>query len=250
MKIVVIETNQENILKITYGLESSFGKHLIDLTIVNNYVEGLNAIQSHDNPVVFLNVNIGGLKKGYQFLKLIDATRNVVPIFISHLSLPASEVFTLQAIDFLPSPFTVQEVQRALQNALARRMFRSLPDVAQMILDAHSRSITRRNVIIKSRDKWDIVPQDDIIYLEASGSYCTVHTIGREAIKSSKNLKYYEELIGGNPSFLKIHKSFLINKEQTDSFDTSAREFLMKNNHRVPTTLTLTRLEQLFLQLM
>lgn len=246
MKVVVIETNQDNILKITRGLESSVGVHLVDLTIVNNYVDGLAAIQSQDNPVVFLNVNIGGLKKGYLFLQSLNTIQNVMPIFISHLSLPASEVFNLQAIDFLSSPLTVSEVQRALQNALARRMLRSLPDVAQLILDAHSRNITRRNVIIKSRDKWDIVPQDNIIYLEASGSYCTVYTSENEAIKSSKNLKYYEELIGNNVTFLKVHKSFLINKEQTASFDTASREFVMKNNHRVPTTLTLNKLEQLF----
>lgn len=246
MKVVVIETNQDNILKITRGLESTIGTHLVDLTIVNNYADGLAAIQSHDNPVVFLNVNIGGLKKGYLFLQSLNTIQNVVPIFISHLSLPASEVFNLQAIDFLSSPLTVSEVQRALQNALARRMFRSLPDVAQLILDAHSRNMTRRNVIIKSRDKWDIVPQDHIIYLEAAGSYCTVHTIVNEAIKSSKNLKYYEELIGNNPSFLKVHKSFMINKEQTASFDPGSRHFVMKNNHRVPTTLTLNKLEQLF----
>ncbi len=55
-----------------------------------------------------------------------------------------------------------------------------------------------------------ILKLDDIIYCEAERSYTTFHLEGNRNVTVSKPLSEYDQILHGT-SFLRIHKSFLIN---------------------------------------
>ena len=61
------------------------------------------------------------------------------------------------------------------------------------------------------------VKVDDIVRCEADGSYTQVFMSTGERIMVSKNLKIYEDLFSGN-SFLRVHKSHLINISYIDKY--------------------------------
>ena len=58
----------------------------------------------------------------------------------------------------------------------------------------------------------------DIVYIEADGSYCTVHfTNSRKLDRHAKNMKIVHSIIVQSASqpekFIKIHKSYIINQD-------------------------------------
>ena len=64
---------------------------------------------------------------------------------------------------------------------------------------------------------FDIVKINEIIMCEADG-YCTKFHLGNgKIIVSSKNLKYYEEKLTSS-HFQRVHKSFIINLKQVNSY--------------------------------
>jgi len=64
---------------------------------------------------------------------------------------------------------------------------------------------------------FDVIKVNEIIMCEADG-YCTkIHLNNEKMITSSKNLKYYEEMLSGN-SFQRVHRSFIINLKHVHSY--------------------------------
>jgi two-component system LytT family response regulator len=69
-----------------------------------------------------------------------------------------------------------------------------------------------KNLVISNTKGFDVVKMSDIILCQADG-YCTNFIIrGKTRISSSRNLKYYEELLP-TTSFMRVHHSYIINIE-------------------------------------
>ena len=56
-----------------------------------------------------------------------------------------------------------------------------------------------------------LIPINDIIRIEASGSYSTILLLDKKKITASKNLSDLEHHLEHYPQFLRIHKSNIIN---------------------------------------
>ena len=55
-----------------------------------------------------------------------------------------------------------------------------------------------------------IVPLDDIVCFEAERSYTNVNVNG-EVVLVSKNLKTFDDLLKGDPRFVRVHRSAIVN---------------------------------------
>ena len=74
----------------------------------------------------------------------------------------------------------------------------------------------------------NILPIDSIIAIEAMESYCTIHTTDKKYIVS-KNLKHFETVFENLPNFLRVHKSWLINKEYIKQYSKSELSIYLTN---------------------
>lgn len=72
-------------------------------------------------------------------------------------------------------------------------------------------------IFIKSRDFFKKVRFRDILFLEASGSYCVVHLLATESIICTRTLS---EIVRHFPiaSFVRVHRSFVVNLEHVDRY--------------------------------
>lgn len=72
-------------------------------------------------------------------------------------------------------------------------------------------------IFIKSRDFFKKVRFRDILYLEASGSYCVIHLSATENITCTRTLS---EIVRHFPatSFIRVHRSFVVNLEHVDRY--------------------------------
>ena len=74
---------------------------------------------------------------------------------------------------------------------------------------------------------------NEIIFLEADGSYTNVH-LAKSKFLSTKSIGDYEELLDGY-SFYRTHHSFIVNTTHMDRFiQGRSGVLIMKTGHNIP----------------
>lgn len=124
-------------------------------------------------------------------------------ILISSKKADAYRAWQLGAAFFLLRPFSLTDLQRALERAEQCLYWnrRVLPPPAHIPLELQ---------LTKGRRL--AVHPNDILFLEAQGEVTRVHLAipGQEKVVATRNLGYWERQLEG-PGFLRIHKKFLVN---------------------------------------
>ncbi|WP_302014444.1 LytTR family DNA-binding domain-containing protein [uncultured Akkermansia sp.] len=85
-------------------------------------------------------------------------------------------------------------------------------------------------VFVKVNDGFKRILMKHILYVEAGGSYCTLHVHGMPSILVSAPLARVAEHLDGE-YFLRVHRSYLVNKLHIESI---AGNFLQVGNVSIP----------------
>jgi two-component system, LytTR family, response regulator len=160
-------------------------------------------------------IDINGLKK----------------IIIASNSDFAAEAFRYTVTDYLIKPVKPKELMEAVKKVQHELLLESswqdsqLSENRQELPDSAS-----SNLVIHHRKGFDVVKLSDIIYCEAN-SYCTNFYIsGKKIICSSRNLKYFEELLPSR-QFMRVHNSFIVNIQHVEGYS-NHEEILLSENLR------------------
>ena len=148
--------------------------------------------------VVFLDINMPVLD-GFDFLADYDE-RNFLVVFVS-----AHEEFGINAVkagaaDYLLKPINIRELKQTVKKLLSIQnktlTIASSPDPGKLL--------------IHSSHGFIVLVIDDIIRLEADGSYTTVVIKGGKNTVVSRTLKDFENILPGE-QFFRTHKSHMVN---------------------------------------
>ena len=91
-----------------------------------------------------------------------------------------------------------------------------------------------RKIVVKDNNDCVFLDFDNIIYLEAQGSYTKVHLVNSQPLLISKNMKSFEEKLNTS-EFIRIHKSFIININHVSRYmRNSTNTVLLTNGEEVP----------------
>ncbi len=82
-------------------------------------------------------------------------------------------------------------------------------------LEAENKNLQRSFLEIISNRKKVKIPYEDIIYIESLNDHIAIHT-QNSTIKSNEKISHMAEMLPG--TFLRIHRSFIINKEKVTSY--------------------------------
>lgn len=85
-------------------------------------------------------------------------------------------------------------------------------------------------VFVKMNDGFQRILMKHILYVEAAGSYCTLHVHGMSSILVSAPLARVAEHLDGE-YFIRVHRSYLVNKLHIESI---AGNFLQVGNVSLP----------------
>ncbi|MCB0572614.1 MAG: response regulator transcription factor [Phaeodactylibacter sp.] len=179
-----------------------------------NPLEGMQAIQSKQPQLLFLDINMPKLS-GISLLRSLPTAPGV--IFTTAYPEYALEGFELEAIDYLLKPFSLERFLKAVNKAMKLILPRdnSYPDTAFLAL--------------KSGKKLFRVAFDNILFLEAYGDYVKVYTAG-EVLVTKTTLAQLEE--GLPPThFLRTHRSFIISLQHIKYLEGN---FVLVGSHKVP----------------
>lgn len=192
-------------------------------TIIRNYLTQLNQedviheadsteeaeriLNSHVIDLMFLDIEMPE-ETGIEFLLRVQPDTQV--IFATAFNEYAIQAFELNAIDYLLKPFDIDRFKHALQKAMHYSQHQ-LTEIYNALRTLNDDTYIER-IIVKDRDRLNIIKTHDLIAIEAQGDYSLLstkddrilHLITLNELESKLNPK----------SFIRIHRSTIINANE------------------------------------
>lgn len=182
------------------------------LAICRNVAEGLEAIQTHQPHVVFLDIQME-LETGFDLLEKLP-TIDFEVIFTTAFSEYAIKAFKFSALDYLLKPINVKELKSALAKVQQQLIQNNFAELEHSI---RRKSLYKSNLLLPCNDGYLFVKIDEIVYCEADGNYTIVHVKGGGKHVISRTLKEYDHTLSGQ-GFFRIHNAYLINMNEVTQY--------------------------------
>jgi two-component system response regulator AlgR len=166
-----------------------------------NGAEALRQAERLKPDVVLLDIRMPGMDglEAARHLALFDSPPAIV--FTTAYGDHALEAFDAQAVDYLLKPIHPQRLRQALDKAARLGVVR--PET----LAETARSGRRTHFCARVRGNLELVPIDDVVFLQADNKYVTVRSPTQQ-ILIEESLKALEQEFG--ESFLRIHRNALV----------------------------------------
>lgn len=184
---------------------------LENIKVVATFTKPLSGAQylaEHTIDLLFLDIEMPAIT-GFGLLKTLAHSPKVI-ITTAHRNY-AAEAFDFQVVDYLLKPIPLERFLKAIN-----RFFESV-----------SLAPTRENIgsenshylIVKADKRFHKVFFDQILLIESMDDFIRIHT-------QSSKLDVYDRLVGMESKlppgqFLRVHRSYLVNRRMIDSFSTS-----------------------------
>src|SRR5579863_8891 len=202
-----------------------------------NGLDAVEAILQKQRDVVFLDVQMPGLD-GLGVIDTIGIERMPVTVFVTAFDQHAVRAFESAAIDYVLKPYGDERMEAAFSRSKARladKYVREFGASVLKLLDNHrlDQPFLDR-VVIRERDKTDLIRVESIDCIESAGVYVALH-VGRERIIHRAALG---ELVGRlDPRrFVRVHRSTVVNIDSILHLEpTTHGEFdlVLRGGHRV-----------------
>lgn len=188
------------------------------VTSCKNAFEVLEVLQERPVDILFLDINMPKLS-GLSLLKTISSKPNVI-ITTAYPEF-AVEGFELSVIDYLLKPFSLE---RFLQAVLKVQNNPSSP--ADQTVTKEKDAVS--SIFVKSDKKIIKINFESISHIEAYGNYIKIHT--EKMILTPQTLSDF--LVKLPDSFLRIHKSFVINFNHLKLID--GNQIILRDDIKLP----------------
>lgn len=214
MKIKVLIVEDETL--IAQEISACLEENDFDVAgIASTSDEALQLIKNNEPDVILMDIMIKGKINGIELSKKILENKNFPIIFLT--SNTDTNTFKkaaeLKPNAFLLKPFNELELPIAIELAFSNHNAEAFNSVA-------NRPVLRDAIFVKSGNKFEKIKINDILYVEADGSYSKIATTGGD-YTISFNLSHFHEEVD-NRFFCRVHRSFVINISNIDSFDANS----------------------------
>lgn len=161
-----------------------------------NALEAFSALHSGNIDLMFLDIKMPELT-GADLLKLLKNPPAI--IMTTAFSEYALDGYEWNVLDYLLKPISYERFLKAIQKASA--LFQEKERVPQETC-----------IFVKSDGNLIKVNPAELVYIEGLKNYLLLHTRSQKIIVHSTFLKM-EEALSPYPCFIRIHKSYLVNKD-------------------------------------
>ena len=200
----------------------------------------LGFLQQETVDLLFLDVEMPG-RNG---LWLAEQLRSRQPdfAFVTAHAGYAAQAFEICALDYLLKPLDEDKLHVLLERVRHRRATGGQQMQEQVAAIYHYLDPDKRpnRIFINMVGKVAVVKLEDVLYFSATNNYTTVVLADNERLVSSKTIKVYEDALTHEPDFLRVSRSYIVNKNFVQSIqrDATTRRItlVMKNNDLVETS--------------
>lgn len=167
-------------------------------------------LSAHDVDLVFLDIEMPGMS-GLELASVLPAKSMV--IFTTAYPDYAIDSYDVDAIGYLVKPISKERFDRAVNRAIAHRELIDSAAKTDEASDGHD------FIIVKSGRKYVRIKLHDVLYLEGLKDYVIIRLTERRIV-TRMLVKQMEDLLPKN-MFLRVSRSYIVNKERIDAFDSN-----------------------------
>ena len=209
MKAILVDDEPDGIRTLKKMLELHCPNVEVAATC-SNAIAAKHQIKELQPDVVFLDIQMPG-KSGLDLLTELPA-KNFEIIFVTAHNEYMLQALQYSAADYLLKPVDEDRLIEAVQRVENRLEAGKKEGVTEALLHNLSKagSPSEMRLCLPTLKGFIVLKLDEIIYCEAERSYTVFHLEKNKTVIVSKPLLDYENLLK-DTSFLRIHKSFLIN---------------------------------------
>lgn len=222
IKAIIVDDEQHCI----DALKTMLQKKCPEVTVlggVNSVKDAKELIMDVQPDVVFLDVEMPH-QNGFELLKMFDKI-NFDVIFTTAYEQYALKAIKFNALDYLLKPFSVKELQDAIQKCVSRRNAAAnsaQPDVVTSPLEVFLQNMktlhqTHKKIALPTINGLVFMPVQNIVRCESTGNYTRIFFTDKKNLMVSRPLKEFEELLT-DVDFFRVHNSHLINLQQMQSY--------------------------------
>jgi DNA-binding LytR/AlgR family response regulator len=183
--------------------------------MAENPVKAINLLEKNSIDLIFLDINMPKMS-GIQFLRSSHSLP--MAIITSAYTEFALEGFSLDVVDYLVKPFSLERFLKACNKA--RELFQ---------LRGQSRNTLANYFFVKNNSKIEKVFYNELLYVEAMSNYVVLHTVSGKIIAYLTMKGILQELPSGE--FLRVHKSFIVNSSKVTSIEGNTLDVA---GHKIP----------------
>lgn len=175
----------------------------------NNPLEAYEILQNKNIDLLFLDIKMPNIS-GVDFLRTI---KNPPPtIFTTAYRDYALESYDLEVIDYLLKPITFQRFFKAVHRFMN-------PKVQQQEVV----NVVSEFFLFKSGNKHHKIFFKDIVYVESLKDYVKIHFNKDKSVVGKYKISDIEQRLK-DKDFLRIHRSFIVNKKRITAFSSTTLE--------------------------
>lgn len=185
-----------------------FCPEVVLLDKCSNVEQAVKSIKTHQPNLVFLDIEMPNYA-GYEIVDFFEEITFEM-IFVTAYDKYAIKAFEVSAVDYLLKPIEIDRLQEAVARVVLRvGQSTSNQQVEHLRTTLNDTSI--RSILVTKNGNQHVVNLVDIVAIEAQESYSTIYTL-KERFVMSKNLKYFERTLDENSEFIRVHKSWIVNR--------------------------------------
>ncbi len=212
IRTIIVEDNRIDQRVLKSALDQ-YCHNVTILGITEGKEEAIKLIEENSPDLVFLDIELPD-GSGFDILNYFHPV-NFKIIFVTGNQQYAYQAIKFHAIDFLLKPINVDELVNAV---------RSIPHVTvndryRNKIEGFRRQISDPDKVILSDSNGFLVLETlEVIKLEANGNYTDIFLVNNRKLTYCKILREFEAYLKNHKSFIRTHRSYIVNLDHVKSF--------------------------------
>lgn len=218
IKAIIVDDEQHCI----DALQTMLQKKCPDVQVIGSAKsvrEAKELVDELQPDLVFLDVEMP-YQNGFELLKLFEKVYFDV-IFTTAYEQYALKAIKFNALDYLLKPFSVKELQDALEKCREKKLSRpkelGVSPMDVFLQNMKTLQQTHKKIALPTINGLVFMPVQNIVRCESTGNYTRIFFTDKKNLMVSRPLKEFEELLS-DVDFFRVHNSHLINMQQMQSY--------------------------------
>ena len=213
------------------ALSSVIQRYCPDLTILgsaNCVKTAIDLLPTLEVDILFLDIKMKQ-ETGFDLLKQLPIN-NIHIIFVTAHDQYGIQAIKFSATDYLLKPLNPEELIAAVHKVGRERGVSS--EKVAMLLQSyeHQRHNVQKRIALPDQNEIRYVQIDKIVCCKADNSYTSFYmTNSDKVLIVSKSISEYEQLLSLY-GFVRVHQSWLVNRNHIESFKKADGGYLVMNN--------------------
>lgn len=224
IKTILVDDEQESIDTLSTVI-NTFVDNVDIVGTATDVKTAYSLIKLHQPKLVFLDIEMGP-ESGFDLLEIFDEV-NFHLIFVTAYEKFALKAIKFSALDYIIKPVNPKELKQAVKKVESLGLVENEGrKVKQMFNNFLTDKRDHHKITLPTFDGFEFIEISNILYCRADGSYSHFHLKDGQKLTTSKNLKFYSEILT-EYAFYRIHSATLINLRYIKKFSKSVGGFVI-----------------------